>query len=348
MGAEVIDLRSDLVTRPTPRMVDEMVKAAASKCSYGVREDPIQRHLEELASEVLGKEDALFCPTTTMCNQIAINIICSPGDKVIAESKSHCILSEGGAPAVLSGVLAEPVHGELGFMNLQQLEQAIHPGDELNSRTSLIVVENTHNRSGGIAISVPQMKQIFDIAKRHNILVHLDGARLFNAAVYFKVPVSDLSKYTDTVAVSLNKGLCAPMGCILAGSKAFIKEAVLVRHRFGGGWRPTGILAAAGIVALETMIDRLADDHRNARRVAEAITRCKGIFVDLDKVQTNIVIVKVNHSKFGLDEFLERLKSRKILVLKRGPDQIRLVFHKEIGGDESDEIIRSFHEIMDN
>ena len=342
----VIDLRSDFLGKPTPEMLEVMSRAALAKFSFGLREDPAQMHLEQLAAQILGKEDALFFPTCTMCNQTAIHIFCSPGEKFIAESESHVILSEAGAPASLSGVMATSVRGELGYMNLQELEEAINPGDELRSRTSLIVLENTHNRSGGTVLSPVQMKHIREIANPHNLSIHLDGARIFNAAVSLKVPASSLTQYVDSVSVSLNKGLSAPMGAILAGSKPFIQEAVRVRQMFGGGWRPTGILAAAGIVALEKMVDRLEEDHRNAKRLAEGLIGCPGISIDLQRVQTNLVIVKIDHPAFTLREIIERLKEQNILVLPFSLNSLRMAFYWEIGEDEVNRVVHTFYRIM--
>lgn len=344
----IIDLRSDFLSRPTPKMVEAMVQAAKSRCSFGLREDPTQNQLENLAAHILGKEDALFFPTCTMCNQTAIHIFCSPGEKFVAESKSHVILSEAGAPASLSGVMAIPVRGDMGFINPKELEESINPGDELRSRTSLIVVENTHNRSGGTVLTPAQMKRIHDIAHQHNIPIHLDGARIFNAAVYLNVPAAQLTQYVDSVSVSLNKGLSAPMGAILAGSKPFIQEALRVRQMLGGGWRPTNILAAAGVVALETMIDRLAEDHKNAKRLAEGLSGCKGVSIDLQKVQTNLVIAKINHPLFNSSELIEKLKDQNILVIPFGTDSLRMALHWEIGEDEVNAVIHAFHQITED
>lgn len=341
----VIDLRSELVSRPTPKMVEAMMEAAKSKCSFGLREDPTQKHLEELAAQILGKEDSLFFPTCTMCNQTAIHAFCSPGESIIAESESHIITSEAGALAALSGVMLKPIRGKIGFMDIEEMEKAIHPGDESRSKTSLVVLENTHNRSGGAVLSPAQIGQIFDVAKRHGIPIHLDGARIFNAAVSLNVPVSHLTMYSDSVSVSLNKGLSAPMGAILAGKKPFIQEALRVRQMFGGGWRPTNILAAAGIVALETMIDRLADDHKNARKLAEGITGCKGISIDLQRVQTNLVTVKINHPKYHLYEFIEKLKEQDVWVIPFGFDSLRMALYWEIGEEEVEATVQAFCKI---
>jgi len=341
----VIDFRSDFISRPTPKMIEAMVEAAQSNCSFGLREDPYQKRLEELAAHILGKEDALFFPTCTMCNQTAIHIFCSPGEKFVAEATSHVIYSEAGGPASLSGVMPIPVRGEMGCMNLKEMEEVIHPGDVQRSRTSLIVLENTHVYAGGTVLSPTQMKQFRKIADRYKIPIHLDGARVFNAAVYFNLPVSELTKDADSISVSLNKGLSAPMGAILAGSKSLIQEALRVRQMFGGGWRPTNILSAAGIVALETMIDRLAEDHFHARKFAEDLNGCQGVSVDLQRVQTNLVVVKIDHPRLTLKEFIEELREQDVLVIPFGSNGLRMAFHWEIGRNEVNTAIEAFDRV---
>jgi threonine aldolase len=344
--AMLIDLRSDFVSRPTPEMIRAMNEAATLPCSFGLRESPVQRRLEELAAGILGKEDALFFPTCTMCNQTAINIFCSPGEKFVAEAESHCILSEAGAPSAISGVMAIPVPGKAGFVSGHDIQRVLESGDELRSRTSLLVVENTHNRSGGAVLSVAQMKEIFELASQRGVPVHLDGARVFNAAVRLAVAPSDLAAFADSVAVSLNKGLSAPMGAVLAGTASFISEALTVRQRLGGGWRPTDILAAAGIVALETMIPRLAEDHEHARMLAVGLAGCRHLRVDPSRVQTNLVLARLDHPRLSVEEVMDRLKAEGILVIQFGPRSVRLALHREIGKSEVQYVIEKFNGIM--
>jgi len=343
----LIDLRSDFLSRPTPGMIEAMNRAAKDPCSFGLRESPLQRRLEKLSADILGKEDALFFPTCTMCNQTAINIYCSPGDKFIAESESHCILSEAGAPAALSGVMAKPVPGRRGVMPMDFLEIAFDSGDDSRSKTSLLVLENTHNRAGGTILSESQISALYDLARVHGVPIHLDGARIFNAAVALRVPVQNLTRYVDSVAVSLNKGLSAPLGAVLAGEKGFIAEAVRVRQRFGGGWRPTDILAAAGIVALETMVDRLAEDHARARRLAKGIADCSGISLDIEKVQTNIILVGINHPHFNIQNFIKRLAEENVLVIQFGQETLRMATHWEIDDSSVDDVIEVFQRITE-
>jgi len=346
--AKLVDLRSDFLSRPTPDMIEAMNRAAKEPCCFGLRESPLQKRLEELSAEILGKEDALFFPTCTMCNQTAINIHCSPGDKFIAESESHCVLSEAGAPAALSGVMARLVPGRRGLMDMDLLEAAFDPGDDLRSKTSLMVLENSHNRAGGAVLSESQIRAQCDLARVHGVAVHLDGARIFNAAVALRVPVQNLTRHVDSVAVSLNKGLSAPLGAVLAGEKGFIFEAVRVRQRLGGGWRPTDILAAAGIVALERMVDRLAEDHARARRLAEGIADCSGIGLDLETVQTNIILANFNHPRYHIQEFIKRLAAENILVIQFGQQTLRMALHWEIDDSKIDRAIEVFRRITES
>ena len=341
----LIDLRSDFIGRPTPEMIEAMNRAARQPCSFGLRESPTQRRLEELGAELLGKEDALFFPTCTMCNQTAINIFCHPGERFIAESQSHCILSEGGAPAALSGAMPLPLPGKKGLIALPDLVAAFDPGDELRGRTSLLVLENTHNRSGGTIVDERHMKSYRETAEKHSVPVHLDGARIFNAAIGLGIPAGRLTRYVDSVALSLNKGLSAPLGSLLAGERTFIEEAVRVRQRFGGGWRPTDIPAAAGIVALERMVDRLAEDHARARRLAEGISECQCVHVDLESVQTNLVLAEVNHPRFSIQEFIRLLAEQNILVIQFGAHMVRMAMHWEINDPMVERVIEVFHEL---
>lgn len=340
-----VDLRSDFIGRPTHRMIEAMNRAAQVPSSFGLRESPTQRRLEKLAADILGKEDALFFPTCSMCNQTAINLFCRQGDGFIAEASSHCILSEGGAPAMLSGAMPIPVAGENGIAPISELDRAFCPGDEQRPKTSLLVLENTHNRSGGAVLDEAVMEGFARYAQTREIRVHLDGARVFNAAAALGVPAERLTRHVDSVAISLNKGLSAPMGALLAGEKGMIEEAVRVRQRFGGGWRPTDILAAAGIVALEDMIDRLVDDHARAQRLARGIADCNRISLDIESVQTNLVVAELDHPSMGLSEFVRLLADHGVLVLPFGPGKIRMAIYWEIDDLKVDQAVDVFRRL---
>ena len=232
-----IDLRTDFISRPTRAMVEAMVRAANAAPGFGLRDDPTVAALERRAAEILGKEDALFCPTCTAANQIAINVQTAPGDRVAADATSHIITSEGGAPGALSGVMMQGIPGHRGEMPMDVLAATLDAGDPTQGRTRLVVIENTHVRSGGTVLSLDYMTRVRKEAAARNIRVHVDGSRLFNAAAALGVNAKALTALADTVAVSLNKGLAAPLGAILAGSRDVIERAVTVRHRWGGSWR---------------------------------------------------------------------------------------------------------------
>ena len=344
----LIDMRTDFLGRPTQEMIEAMTKAAKNPFTYGFREDPITTKLEKLAADILAKEDALFLPTATMANLIAASIHCLPGQEIVAEAKSHIFILEGGGIAAFSGIMAKPITGEMGMMDLEELELAINPGTEQRPKTGLVWIENTHNMAGGTVLSCDQMAAVQKISRRFNIPVHLDGARVFNAAVFLGIPVSKLTCYADSVAVNLNKGLCAPLGAILAGKREFIKEAGRIRLMLGGGWRPTGILAAAAIVALEKMIDRLAEDHKIAKQIAEGIVTCPGVFVDLKTVQTNLIYAQIKHPSISAREFISRLKINNILVNMTGSSRIRIAVYREISADKAKKVIQAFHQISES
>jgi threonine aldolase len=238
-----------------------------------------------------------------------------------------------------------PLQGQKGLIDLPDLVAAFDPGDELRGRTSLLVLENTHNRSGGTILDKEHMKKYREVTEKNRVPIHLDGARIFNAAVALEIPATHLTQYVDSVSLSLNKGLSAPMGALLAGDREFIEEAVKVRQRFGGGWRPTNILAAAGIVALERMVDRLVEDHARARRLAEGIAECNCVQVDLHSVQTNLVLAAVNHSAFSIQKFIQHLAEHKILVIQFGADAIRMATHWEINDRMVERVVKVFHKL---
>lgn len=309
-----------------------MNAAAEAAPSFGLNEDPIVIELQEEGAVVLGKEAALFCPTATMCNQIAIHIACSPGDGVIAESQSHVFLGESGSLAALSGALAVPVAGERGEMDLALLHGVIQERAVQRSRSALVVIENTHANLGGLVLPLEYCREVYAIATSRAVPVHLDGARLFNAAAALGVPASVLAAPCNSVTISLNKGLGAPMGALLAGSRSFIAEAIHVRQLFGGGWRPAGILAAAALIALRTMAGRLTDDHRHARDLANGLASMPGIAVDPARVETNIVFATLQNSGDAA-RFVDRLHAAGILVLPasaRMPGTVRFVTHADI------------------
>jgi threonine aldolase len=342
-----VDLRTDFISRPTPAMIDAMVRAAQTPPGFGLRDDPFVAALERRAADILGKEDALFCPTCTAANQIAINLSTVPGDRVVADATAHIITSEGGAPGALSGVMMQGLASHRGEMPLDALLAALDGGDSVQGRTRLAVIENTHVRSGGTVLPLDYMKRVRQETAARGILLHLDGSRLFNAAAALGVNVNALSALADTVAVSLNKGLGAPLGAILAGSREAIEKAVTVRHRWGGSWRPANIPAAAALVALDTMIDRIGEDHRNARDLATRLAALDSLSVDLTQVQTNIVLVDLAESLGIAEAFAAHLSERGVLALPFGPRRLRLVAWHEIGAAEIDRAVAAFGQAIE-
>ena len=346
-GSERFDLRSDFISRPTEAMVEAMVAASYETPGIGLREDPVVSRLEALSADLLGKEDALFCPTCTLCNQTAVNAFCRPGDILLAPSKAHVLTSEGGAVAALSGAQAETVETEKGAMVPAALEAALasQPGGG-RPRVGLILVENTHLRAGGRAVPEDTMRTVAELAAAHGVPVHLDGSRLFNAAAFLGVEVTDLTRHADTVALSLNKGLSAPLGAVLAGDADLIAAAVDIRQRFGGGWRPAGIPAAAGIVALEQMTGCMAEDNANARSLARGLAGIEGVSVVNEPVETNILFIAVHRPGFDREGFLDRLAGKGVLLLPYDDGAMRAVLHKDITATHIDGIVRVFEEVL--
>ncbi|MCB1740852.1 MAG: aminotransferase class I/II-fold pyridoxal phosphate-dependent enzyme [Gammaproteobacteria bacterium] len=327
-----IDLRSDFTTRPTEAMVQAMLRAARLAPGFGPREDPTVSALEACAARLLGKADALFCPTCMLANQIAIHIHCRPGEAFLTEAEAHVVTSESGAAAALSGAFPRIVPARFGALDPQAVAANLDAGDAQRPRTAMLLLENTHVRSGGRLLSLEQMDSLTGLARNAGVAVHLDGARLFNAAVALGVPADAIARLADSVSVNLNKGLGAPLGAILAGDREFVAEAVRVRQMFGGGWRPAGIPAAAGLVALQSMVQRLGEDHARARRLALGLQRLDGLEIDLDQVQSNIVLVRPlprQDSSDPVTALADKLAEHGVLALPFG-SRLRLVIHHEI------------------
>ena len=340
MSPSIIDLRTDFVSRPTDAMIDAMIQAARSEPVFDIRADPFVQQLEVNAARILGKADALFCPTCMMANQIAINVFCRPGENFVTAADSHIVMTEAGAASALSGAVPRQVRAYDGVLQAEDIEKAIHPDCIGRTRTALICLENTHVHSGGRVTSVPDMKDIRDVAGRASIPIHLDGSLVFNAAASLGVDVTLLTEAADSVAVSMNKGLGAPLGAMLAGEEQFIAEASKVRQMFGGGWRPCSIPAAAANVALETMIDRLGEDHRRARRLASALASSRLLDVDPDQVQTNIVFG--SPKKNSVQELVNKLQLEGVLVHQTSSSRIRMVTYHNVGDAEIDRTIEVF------
>ena len=325
--ASLIDLRSDTVTRPTPAMRAAMAAAEVGDDVYS--EDPTVNLLERRAAEIFGREAALFVPTGTMGNQIAIRLHTRPGQEVICESRAHILDWEMATTAVFSGCLVRPVYAERGILTWRHIEPVIFKRGSFRAATGLIEIENTANLAGGGCTPLVVMEEIWQEAKERGLPVHLDGARIFNAATALGTDVKTLTRGFDTVMFCLSKGLGAPVGSMLTGSAELMDQARIYRKALGGGMRQAGVLAAAGLIALEQMPARLHEDHANARLLAEALSQMEGVAIDLDAVETNIVIFRVAGG-LSAAELVSRLKKRGILASTVGPDAIRLVTHHDV------------------
>ena len=330
----MIDLRSDTVTKPTSAMRKAMAEAEVGDDVYA--EDPTVNHLQETAADLFGKEAAIFMPTGSMGNQVAVKLHTNPGDEVIIEERGHIFNYEMGTPSVFSGVTIRQVKSSNpnGILSWDDIEPALHVDQPYYAcPTGLICLENSHNLAGGSVITASETKDICDRASERNLPVHLDGARIFNAATATGETVGELAAEVDSVQFCLSKGLGAPVGSILAGPKDFIEEARVWRKRMGGGMRQAGILAAAGLVALDESPSKIAEDHANARRLAEACAELECFEIDLESVVTNIVIVEVVSEKHTAEGVCEEMRSRDIHAIPFGK-MIRMVTHYDVSADD--------------
>jgi threonine aldolase len=304
--------------------------AAAEVGDDVYREDPTINLLEKRAAEIFGREDALFVPTGTMGNQVALRLLTRPGQEIICESKAHILDWEMASAAVFSGCLIRAVPTRDGILTWRDIEPVIYKWGGFRAATGAIEIENTHNMAGGRVTPLAVMEEIWAGAKAHKLPIHLDGARIFNAAAALNTDVESLTRGFDTVMFCLSKGLCAPVGSMLVGSEELMAQARIFRKSLGGGMRQAGILAAAGLIALEEMPKRLQEDHANARLLAESLANMEGVEIDPETVETNIVIFRVADSIPPV-ELIARLKARGVLVSSVGPQLVRLVTHRDVG-----------------
>jgi threonine aldolase len=342
---EPIDLRSDTVTLPTPAMREAMYRAELGDDDYG--EDPTMNRLQEMAAETLGKEAALFVSSGTMGNLVALLTHCGRGDGAIMGDESHTFLKEGGGPSALGGVylLAIPTQPD-GTLDPPVIEGAIPSEDDHHPRVTLVCLENTHNYCGGATLDAQYTTTVADLAHRHGLAVHLDGARIFNAAIAQGVEARELAAPADSVMFCLSKGLSCPVGSLLCGRSEFIKRARRMRKLVGGGMRQAGVLAAAGIVALEQMVDRLQEDHDNARILAEGIAEIPGMGLDPDSVRTNIVFFDFRDRRMTAQQFCERLKEEGVLMMASGSGRIRAVTHHGIERADVERAVQVMRQVM--
>lgn len=336
-----IDLRSDTVTKPSKSMREAMAYAEVGDDVWG--DDPTVNKLQQKCAEMTGKESALFVTSGCMANQLAIKCRTNPAEEIIVEWDSHIIKYENSAPAFISGVQVMPIKGNRGVMNIDDIKNNIRPDWYHFPKTSLICVENTHNRAGGTIYPLDEMAAVRDLALSRGIKTHLDGARIFNAVVETGIPAKEYSGYFDSVSFCFSKGLGAPVGSILCGDKEFIKKAHKFRKVLGGGMRQAGIIAAGALYAIENNIGRLKDDHKKARTFAGGISKLDFIEVDLSSVQTNIVIfeTKIDASKLRSD-----LEANGVLLTNEG-NKMRAVFHMDVSEEQTAEAVNIFGGIKD-
>lgn len=341
---KIVDLRSDTLTKPTPAMRQIMATAEVGDDVFG--EDPTVNLLQQRVAALLNKEAALYVPSGTMGNQIAINCHTRPGDEVICEDNCHCFNYECGAPALLSGVQMRPLPGKHGVITVEQIEAAVRPPDHHFPQTRLITLENTHNRAGGIVFPLEEIQKIAAFAKSKNLKMHLDGARLWNAHVATGIALDEYARYFDSISVCFSKGLGAPVGSAVVGSSDFIEEAHRYRKIYGGGMRQAGIIAAAALYAIEHHMKRLAVDHDRAKKLAECLAALPGVSVDLAGTQTNIVIAEFDVQKGQASEWAVRLKENGVLGIPFSKSKIRFVTHLDLDDSDIDLAIQIFNNIL--
>ena len=342
---KTIDLRSDTVTLPTDEMREAIYHAELGDDVFG--DDPTVNRFERIAAERVGKEAALLVVSGTMGNLVSILTHCGRGAEVILGDRCHTSIYEAGGISALGGIHPRTVPNQPdGTLRLEDIEAAIRPDNVHFPRTRLVCLENTHNRCDGAPLTVEYTAQVVDLAQRHSLAVHLDGARIFNAAVALGVEVKDLTRGMDSVSFCLSKGLAAPIGSVVCGSQSFIAEARRTRKMVGGGMRQAGIIAAAGIVALDKMVDRIHEDHDNAARLARGIARIDGLSIDLTRVQTNIIYFDVTAKRVSADDLVKKLGGRGIKVLSTGPARVRAVTHYGIRADDIDQMLSTLTDLM--
>jgi len=329
MAPSVSDFRSDTVTRPTPAMRAAMASAEVGDDVF--RDDPTVRRLEEATAERLGHEAGLFVPSGTQGNQIAIGVFCRPGDEVVLDANSHSVHYEAGGTGALWGAQMRPLASPRGILSESQVREAIRPDDDHAPHTRLVILENTHNRGGGAVWPLDAFRRVLKVAREKGLAVHLDGARLWNAEAATGSPVRSWAEGCDSTTVCFSKGLGAPVGSVLVGSRTFIHEARRLRKRLGGGMRQVGIIAAGALYALEHHVARLAEDHHHARLLAEGLQALPGVTVDLARVETNMVYADFPGDA---DEAVTRLRDAGVLGHAVGPRTLRFVCHLDVGRED--------------
>ncbi len=342
----MIELRSDTMTQPTATMRQAMAEAEVGDDVFG--EDPTVNRLEDIAADRLGKEAALYVTSGTMANLVSELAHCGRGDEIILGSHAHTFFYEQGGSAAVGSLHPRTVPNQPdGKMALDEIEAAIR-GDNVHfPRSRLILLENTHNICNGCPLEIEYMQAVGDIARRHQLKIHVDGARFFNAAVALGVDPGELAAEADSVSFCLSKGLAAPVGSMVCGSQEFINETRRVRKLLGGGMRQAGVLAAAGIVALNEMVDRLADDHANAKKLAVGLAQIPGLSIDPDQIRTNIVFFELPGKPMTAQQFTQQINAAGVRMLPVGPQRVRAVTHYQVSSDDIDRAIDVVSKVME-
>jgi len=345
MAEKYLNLRSDTVTLPTKEMYDSIMECRLGDDNR--QEDPTVNKLEQMAADMFEKESAILLTSGTMGNLVGVMVNTQPGDEIIMEQDAHMWHDEQGSFAAIGGLVAHLVKGVLGYPRPEDIENAIRPLNNVHKpKTALVCLENTHNHAGGTVINAEETDAVVELAHRHNIPVHIDGARIFNASVKLGISVSRLTRNVDTVTFCLSKNLCCPAGAVLLGNKEKIGRARRIRKVLGGSMRQAGIIASPGIVALNTMIDRLRDDHETAAILARELYAIPPLNINMETVQTNMVYVDISQTKIKSEDFVSRLKQYNIEVLVAGPYSLRLVTHRHVCKEDVPRIVAAIKNVV--
>ncbi|MEA2477577.1 MAG: threonine aldolase [Actinomycetota bacterium] len=341
---ELIDLRSDTVTKPTPEMRRAMAAAEVGDDVFG--DDPTVNALQEHAAGLLGKEAGLFVPTGSMGNQVSLGSLARPGDEIVCEAGAHFLHYEGGSVAAHLGLMMRPLPGDAGVITADQVGAAARPGSEHNPRTAVVAIENTHNSAGGRIFPLDEARAISKVCEELDVAVHLDGARIFNASAATGIAASEWAACADTITFCFSKGLGAPIGSMVCSTADVIADARKLRKRLGGGMRQVGVIAAAARVALDTGVDRLADDHANARKLARGLAELNESAVELDSVETNMVYLNLTPFAKTGPQVADELLVEGVLTLGMAPDLMRLVTHRDVSETDIDRALEAFGKVL--
>ena len=344
MPDRLIDLRSDTVTRPTPEMRKAMAEAEVGDDVFG--DDPTVNALQERAAEIFGKEAGLFVPTGSMGNQVCLGALARPGDEVVCDAGAHFLHYEGGSVAAHLGLMMRPLSGDRGVISADQVAHVLRPGNMHNPRSAVVAMENTHNAAGGRIFPIDEARAVSKVAHDAGAAVHMDGARIFNAQVATGVPVAEWAACADTVTFCFSKGLGAPIGSMVCSTQAVIDEGRVLRKRLGGGMRQVGVIAAAARIALESAVDRLAEDHDNARRLAEGLKDLNDDAVDLATVETNMVYLNLEPFSTQAPEVSAKLQQEGVITLGMPGSKMRLVTHRDVSEADIDAALTAFRRVL--